>query len=113
MRATTYRPENSTAWIVIDLPNIAAAFGSSLASATPGTGQAKLFAIGADAKVYSIDWDSSADWTTEKTWTEVAPNGKGIDALIAGGLAAVSRVNGQIEIYAQSKDRALVKAWWF
>jgi hypothetical protein len=112
MRATTYRSGSPTAWMAIDLPNVAPATGSPLASAAPAAGQAKFFATGADEKIYSIDWDSSADWVTGKSWSEVAPNGKGIEARTAGGIAAVSRVSGQIEVFAQSKDSSLVKAWW-
>jgi hypothetical protein len=112
VRAATYRPGSPTAWLSIDLPSITAAPGSPLASAAPASGQAKFFAIGANGKVYSIDWESSVDWTAGMFWSEVAPEGKGIEARTAGGLAAVSRVSGQIEIVAQSKDGSLVKTWW-
>jgi len=112
VRAATYRSGSPTAWVAIDLPNVAPAPGSALAATCPSTGQAKFFAIGADARVYSIDWDYSADWTAGKNWAEVAPNGAGIEALTGGGIATVSRVSGQVEIYAQSRDRSLAKAWW-
>jgi hypothetical protein len=46
------------------------------------------------------------------SWTQVAPDGNGIDALASGGLVALSRLGGQVEIYAQSKNNDLQKAWW-
>jgi hypothetical protein len=112
VRAATYRPGSPTIWQTIDLPGVAPAPGSALASAAPTSGQAKFFATGADGKVYSIDWESSVDWTPGLSWSEVAPGGKGIEARTAGGIAAVSRVSGQVEIFAQSKDSSLVKTWW-
>lgn len=112
-RAATYRSGSPTAWVAVDLPNVAPAPGSPLASAAPAAAQARFFAIGADNKVYSIDWDSSTDWTPGQAWSEVAPNGKGIEARLPGaGIAAVSRVSGLVEVFTQSKDGSLVKAWW-
>jgi hypothetical protein len=112
VRAATYRPGSLVAWFEIDLPGIAPAPGSPLASAAPTSEQAKFFATGGDGKVYSVDWKSSVDWMPGMSWSEVAPDGKGIEARITGGIAAVSRVNGQVEIFAQSKDSSLVKTWW-
>jgi hypothetical protein len=42
----------------------------------------------------------------------VAPDGTGIEALATGGLAALSRVRGLVELYAQGKDASMKKAWW-
>jgi len=112
VRAATYRPGTPTAWLVIDLPGTGPAPGASLASAAPGAGHGMFFVTDTDGKVYSIDWESSADWTPGSSWSEVAPGGKGIEARAAGGIAAMSRVNGQVELFAQSKDNTLLKAWW-
>jgi hypothetical protein len=112
IRAATYRPGRPLSWAKIDLPNVLVMPGSPLASAAPAADQAKFFAIGADGKVYSIDWDSKADWTAEKAWLEVAADGQGIESRLGGGIAAVSRVSGQVEVIAQNKEDALLKAWW-
>jgi len=112
VRATTYRRGASSAWIVVNLPGTAASLSSALASAAPTSERAMFFAAGADGKIYALDWEASSDWTSDMSWSEIAPDGKGIVAQSATGIAAVSRVNGQIEIYAQSQDGALVKAWW-
>ena len=109
VRAATFTAGTPTRWNDIDLPNTTVAPGSQLASASPSfgqgsDGQAKFFAIGSDSKVYVLDWGGS--------WAEVAPAGIGLDALATGGLAALSRVAGQVEVYAQGKDKLLNKAWW-
>lgn len=112
VRAVTYRRGASSAWIVVNLPGTAASLGSALASAAPTSERAMFFAAGADGKIYALDWEASYDWTPGVSWSEIAPNGNGIMAQSAAGIAAVCRVNGQIEIYAQSQGGALVKAWW-
>jgi hypothetical protein len=112
VRAATYNPGAPTAWSAVDLPNTLAAFGSGLASASPSDTQAKFFATGADSKVYALDWDSVTGWAPGLGWTEVAPKGIGIDALTRGGMASLSRVKGQVELYAQGKDASIQKAWW-
>jgi hypothetical protein len=112
VRAATFSPGSAAAWMAVDLPNIAAASGSGVASASPSDTQAKFFAIAADSKVYAMDWDSSGGWAPGLAWTEVAPKGIGIDALTRGGMAALARVKGQVELYAQGKDASLQKAWW-
>ena len=99
--------------MAVDLPNLALATSSPLTAAAPAAGQAKFFGIGADDKIYSIDWHSSTDWTPGQVWSEVVPNGKGgVEALLTGGIAAVSRVSGLVEVFTQRKDGSLVKAWW-
>jgi hypothetical protein len=57
-------------------------------------------------------FDSAVGWMPATSWTQVAPDGNGIDALASGGLVALSRLGGQVEIYAQSKNNDLQKAWW-
>ena len=111
VRAATFNPETPAAWVAVDLPNTAASSGSKLASASPSDTEAKFFAIGADSNVYAMDWDSAGGWAG-KRWAEIAPNGNGIDALASGGVAALSRVKGQVELYSQGKDASLQKAWW-
>ena len=112
VRAVSYRRGASSAWVVVNLPGTAMSLGSALASAAPTSERAMFFAAGADGKIYALDWEASSDWTPGMSWSEIAPDGKGIMAQSAASIAAVSRVNGQIEIYAQSQDGALVKAWW-
>jgi hypothetical protein len=96
------------AWILIDLPGGARALGSAAVDA----GRVKFFAIGADDKVYEVEWRASIGWRPGVTWSEVAIDGKGLDARAGGGIAAISRVRGQVEVFAQSKDGALFRAWW-
>ena len=110
VRGTAWKPGAAAAWSAIDLPNTTAA--SVTSGAAYSDHQAKFFVIGTDSKVYTIDVDSNIGWPGA-SWTEVAPNDRGIEALASGRLAAaISRVSGQVEIYAQTKDKALNKAWW-
>ena len=112
MRAATYRPGSPTAWVAIDLPGVSGDPGSALASAAPAQGLSRFFAIGQDHKVYSIDCDPSAGFQAGAPWSEVAPDGDGVVTRAGSGLAALSRVSGQVEVYAQLDDGSLSKAWW-
>jgi len=112
LRAATYRPGSPTSWVAIDLPGVPVGAGSPVASTSPTSGHSKFFTIGADGKIYSIDWESTDEWTPGMSWSEVAPGGEAIEVRTDGGMAAVSRVSGQIEIFAQTTDRTLVNAWW-
>jgi hypothetical protein len=103
----SWQPGIPASWIPRNLPN------TTLASTIDGIAfsdhEARFVAIGADSKVYSLDSDSNSGWAL---WSELAPDGKGLDALASGGIAALSRVTGQVEVYAQTKDNAINKAWW-
>jgi hypothetical protein len=112
VRATTFIPGSPTTWSAVDLPDTTAAPGSPLASASPSDGHAKFFSIGANLKVYALDWAFDSGWAPGTSWAEVAPDGTGIEALVTGGLAALSRVRGLVELYAQGKDASMKKAWW-
>jgi hypothetical protein len=112
VRAATYRPGSPTTWFAIDLRGIAPASGAPLISAAPAPGVAKFFAIGADSKIYSIAWESGADWSAGQSWSIVPPDAQNFEARAGSGIAAISRVKGQVELFAQDKDNHLFKAWW-
>lgn len=103
----SWQPGIPASWIPRNLPN------TTLASTIDGIAfsdhEARFVAIGADSRVYSLDSDSNSGWAL---WSELAPDGKGLDALASGGIAALSRVTGQVEVYAQTKNNAINKAWW-
>jgi len=110
--ATTYHPGNSSAWVELDLPGTIVAPGSTLASALPSAGSSQFFAAGADGRIYTITVDSSAGWSTSLAWSSVEPDPPPFTPRAGGNLAAASRVNGQVEVFAQDVDRKLFRAWW-
>ncbi|MBV9267988.1 MAG: hypothetical protein JO061_17600, partial [Acidobacteriaceae bacterium] len=110
VRAGDWKRGAPVAWSVIDMPDTTAATGTPLASSAWSDTQAKFFAIGANSKIFFADYDSGTGWAAA-SWSEVAAD-SGIEIAADGALAALSRVSGQVEVYAQSKDGALWKAWW-
>ena len=110
VRAGNWKRGAPVPWRDIDLPDTAAASGTPLASSAWADTQARFFAIRADSKVFFADYDSGNGWGVA-TWSEVAPDNR-IEAVAGGALSALSRVAGQVEVYAQSKDGGLRTAWW-
>ena len=112
VRAATYHRGEPRGWAVVNLPGTSAALDVPLASAAPTAERAMFFVAGADGKVYVLDRQSSAGWTPGSSWSEIAPDGGGIAAQTAAGVAAISRLAGEVEVFAQGTDGALAKAWW-
>jgi hypothetical protein len=112
MLATTYRPGTQPSWTELDLPGTSAAPGTTLASAIPSAGTSRFFAAGADGRVYTIACDSSAGWSSTQQWEAIEPDVQTFILRTAGNLTAASRVNGQVEVFAQDANQNLFKAWW-
>lgn len=112
VRAMNHQQGVPSGWVLVNLPGTAASLTAPLAATTPSTERAMFFATGADSKVYTLDWMASLEQVPPLAWAEVAIDGKGVTARNTAGLAAVSRVSGQAEVYAQTSDGGLSKAWW-
>ena len=112
VRAMNHQQGVPSGWVLVNLPGTAASLTAPLAATTPSTERAMFFATGADSKVYTLDWMASLEQVPPLAWAEVAIDGNGVTARNTAGLAAVSRVSGQAEVYAQTSDGGLSKAWW-
>jgi hypothetical protein len=110
--ASSYRFGTPPAWVEIPLPGTTVSPTAQLTSAVPSAGRAQFFAIGMDGKVHTIGWESGAGWSAGRQWSAVEPGSQEFVPLETGGLAAISRVNGQVELFAQASDHELFKAWW-
>jgi hypothetical protein len=112
MWAASYTWGNVPDWVEHDLPNTSIAPGASLTSAVPCPGCAHFFALATDGNVYAIEWESASGWSASKPWAAIQPDAQGFEPRAAGGIAAITRVNGQIELFAQGADNQIFKAWW-
>ena len=110
-RAVSYAPNVTPNWFAPSLPGTTIAPGR-LASAVPAAGRAQFFAVGMDKKIYTIEWNSGQGWSPGMEWSKVEPESQTFEPLAAGDLAAITRLNGQVELFAQSADHALWKSWW-
>lgn len=79
-----------------------------LAWAFPFPGRLDLFAVASDGVVYTVTWEHARGWGA---WTPPVERGQGFTA--AGqSPVVVHRVNRQVELFAQSSDGDLFRAWW-
>jgi hypothetical protein len=110
--AVSYDLGNLPAWVEVNLPGGTISVAAPLTSAVPSAEYAVFFAFGADGKVYNISWEPVGGWTAGQQWLPVAPESQGFVPLVTGGIAAISRVNGQIELFIQGVDNELFRVWW-
>jgi len=82
----------------------------SYASAIPG--RLDIFIVGTDEKLYGTWWTEATGWENDHNWSMVAGDSQTFKMSKDGNLAAISRVKGQIEIYATDSDQNMWKNWW-
>lgn len=109
--ATSYGDGNPPAWIELNLPSVTAST-APVSSTVASAGHAQFFALGTDGKIYTIGWESAVGWHPGLQWSAVEPGSQEFVTGVKGRMVAISRVNGQIELFAQGTDNELFKAWW-
>ena len=82
----------------------------SYASAIPG--RLDIFIVGTDEKLYGTWWTEATGWENDHNWSMVAGDSQTFKMSKDGNLTAISRVNGQIEIYSTDSDQNMWKNWW-
>ncbi|MES2732466.1 MAG: hypothetical protein V4714_11985 [Bacteroidota bacterium] len=82
----------------------------SCASAT--TGRVDIFVCGTDGKLYTTWWNEEAGWENGHNWVVIASESHDFKATANTELKAISRVNGQIEIYATDSEQNTWTNWW-
>jgi hypothetical protein len=108
----TYVPGGPATWFQRNLPGGASVTSSAVASAQPAAGRAMFFAAGSDARVYSITCNAGGGWSSETAWAPAELDSQTFKPSPDGRLAAITRVIGQVELFAQADDQSLHKAWW-
>lgn len=86
--------------------------GSQLGYATATGNRLDIFATGPDYKLYTTWWTEAFGWEDDHNWLIVAGDSQQFNMSKDGNMAVVSRVNGQIEIYATDSDQNIWKNWW-
>ncbi|WP_225732019.1 MULTISPECIES: PQQ-like beta-propeller repeat protein [unclassified Nocardia] len=82
--------------------------GVGIACATPYSDHIDAFVVGANDTVYTAAWDKATAWTA---WRPVTQEAQGFHAAPRTPLA-VHRVNRQLELFVESTDGDLFRAWW-
>ncbi|QIS14525.1 hypothetical protein [Nocardia arthritidis] len=90
------------------LANIPLPEGVGISCATPYSDHIDAFVVGADGIVYTAAWDKATAWTD---WHPVTQDAQGFHAAPRTPLA-VHRVNRQLELFVESTDGDLFRAWW-
>ncbi len=110
--ATSYGDGSPPAWVELNLPRVPVSLAAPLTSTVLSAGQARFFTTGTDGRIYTIGWESTAGWHAGLQWSAVEPDSQSFAPRIGGRMAVISRVNGQVELFAQDADDELFKAWW-
>lgn len=92
--------------------NFKASDGAQVSYASPVQGRLDIFIAGIDDKIYSTWWTEASGWENDHNWAVVAEDSQQFKASESGNIAAISRVNGQVEIYATDSDENIWKNWW-
>lgn len=86
--------------------------GAEVNFASGTTGRVDIFVIGVDGKLYSTWWTEKSGWENDHNWSIVSEDSQEFKAAKNGNIAAISRVNGQIEIYTTDTVQNIWKNWW-
>jgi len=76
------------------------------------TGRLDIFVAGIDDKLYTTWWTEETGWENDNNWVIVDEKSQEFKVPGKGNLTAISRVNGQIEIFATDLDHNIWKNWW-
>jgi hypothetical protein len=86
---------------------------SAVSWAIRDTGHLNLFAPGADGRVYTTWRTEQQGWEDGPTWTPIrVEEDLSLENKATGTVAVLTRVRGQIEIYAERADKKIWKSWW-
>ncbi|MEO6549803.1 MAG: hypothetical protein ABIN94_17510 [Ferruginibacter sp.] len=86
--------------------------GAKLACSIAIQGRVDIFTSGKDDKIYTTWWTKASGWETGHNWEQVAPDNQTFTTAVGGDIKAITRVNGQVELYATASDRSTWKNWW-
>jgi hypothetical protein len=76
------------------------------------TGRLDIFAPGIDGKLYTTWWTEESGWENDHNWAVVAGDSQLFKVPGKGDIKAISRVNGQVEIFATDSAQNIWKNWW-
>ena len=78
--------------------------------AIPNNGHLDIFVSGTDNKLYKTWWTEELGWELGHNWEVVTEESQKFKA--DGNVVAISRVKGQVEIFATDSEQNIWKNWW-
>jgi len=86
--------------------------GSQVSYATATKGRVDLFATGTDQKLYTTWWTALNGWEKDHNWALISPDSQQLKISTDGNIAVLSRIDGQIEVYATDENNITWINWW-
>ena len=100
-------------WVALSRPDgFLASRDGGPAWAMPSTGRFDLFTSGSDGLVYAAHWDAGKPVSEAAPWSTIGQGSQPFSSRPSGGITAICRVNGQIEVFAQGGDGEIARTWW-